>query len=322
MIEQHQITYYEPENQPRALDITQPLAQKQPNSVVWVRLQNPDVTTLEHIVPQFVHQQRILEEMQTKHRRPKVVEYEGASLVVLVTFRVDQGGLSFGESQILFGEGFLISVWRGTTLNDQEVQDYLEDNLDLISRGADYIAAEILDFVTDDYTEQLLLLEKKIEKAEAHFFVGQSQKKDIEQVYNLRRLLLRIQSGISPLAELARRLTRQNLAYIGADSRAYFSEVADRIQRQAELIGIYRETLAFAFEGGMMIIQLQQNDITRKLAAWAAIIAIPTAVAGVYGMNFEYIPELSWGFGYPLFLGAMTGACTALYYRFKKMKWL
>lgn len=322
MNEELQITYYEPGKRPKNLKTLQPLADRQPDSVVWARLPNPDASLLAHIVPQFVHQERILEEMQTKHRRPKVVEYEGASLIVLITFRVDQGGLSFGECQILFGEGFIVSLWRGTTLSDLEVQGYLEDNLDLIYRGADYITAEILDFITDDYTEQLLALERKVEKAEAHFFVGRSQKKDIEQVYNLRRTLLRIQSSIGPLSELARRLTRQNLSYIGADSRAYFSEVADRIQRQAELIGIYREALAFAFEGGMMIIQLQQNDITRKLAAWAAIIAIPTAFAGIYGMNFEHMPELRWGYGYPFFLGAMGVACGSLYYRFKKMKWL
>ena len=179
-----------------------------------------------------------------------------------------------------------------------------------------------MSFNTDDYTQSLLQFENRVEKAETHFFLCSSQKKDIEQVYYLRRSLLRIQSSISPLSELSRRFTRQNVSYIGDDSRAYFAEVADRIARQAELISALRDTLAFAFEGGMMIIQLQQNDITRKLAAWAAIIAIPTAFAGIYGMNFTHMPELDVVYGYPIIIGVMGAICGGLYRRFKKIGWL
>lgn len=319
---QNRIKYYVPGQAPQRLDTIDSRPEKISNSVLWISLSDPSVAELERLLPQFTLQQRVIEEMQTKHRRPKVVEYEGLSLVVAITFTAEQGVLRFGETQLLFGDGFLISVWRNTELTDQEIQGYLEESPDLIARGADYIAAEILDFITDDYTQSLLQFENSVEKAETHFFVGRSQKKDIEQVYYLRRSLLRIQSSISPLSELSRRFTRQNVSYIGDDSRAYFAEVADRIARQAELISALRDTLAFAFEGGMMIIQLQQNDITRKLAAWAAIIAIPTAFAGIYGMNFEHMPELSWDYGYPMVLGAMGAVCGSLYYRFKRMKWL
>lgn len=290
--------------------------------ILWISLSNPTDAELAQLLPQFVKQERVIDEMQTKHLRPKVVEYEKASLVVAITIHLTKGVVGFGESQILFGEGFVISVWRNTSLSDAQVQQYLEETPDLIARGADYVVAEILDFITDDYTTSLQLFEKQVEREEKNFFIGSPQKKDIEQVYKLRRTLLRIQSSIVPLAELARRFMRQSVSYIGDDSRAYFFEVADRIDRQADLIRALRDTLAFAFEAGMMIGQLQQNDITRKLAAWAAILAIPTAVAGIYGMNFTHMPELDVVYGYPIIIGVMGAICGGLYRRFKKIGWL
>lgn len=318
----HSFKYYAPDQPSIVLQSLHELAANMTGGILWASLSNPSDSELAQLLPHVVKQTRVITEMQTKHRRPKVVEYEGASLIVAITIKMDNGLLRFGESQILFGEGFVFSVWRDTSLSDSTVQQYIEDTPELIIRGADYIVAEILDFITDDYTESLQRFEKQVEKAESHFFVGAFHKKDIEQVYRLRRTLLHIQSSIAPLSELARRFTRQNLKYIGDDSRAYFAEVADRIARQAELIRALRDALAFAFEAGMMIVQLQQNDITRKLAAWAAIIAIPTAVAGIYGMNFVYMPELNWTFSYPVVLGGISMVCLSLHRRFKRMGWL
>ena len=318
----HSLKYYAP-NQPfTVLQSLHQLTEQREDGVLWATLINPSNADLAQLVSPLVKQERVLDEMKTKHRRPKVVEYGGVSLLVAITTKIDKGIVRFGECQILFGEGFIVSVWRNTSLSDSTVQEYLEDTPELISRGADYIVAEILDFITDDYTEGIQQFEQQVEKAEGRFFIGAFQKKDIEQLYRLRRTLLHIQNSIAPLSELARRFTRQNVKYIGDDSRAYFSEVADRIARQAELIKALRDTLAFAFEAGMMIVQLQQNDITRKLAAWAAIFAIPTAVAGIYGMNFTYMPELNLSFGYPLVLGAVGALCIGLHRRFKKIGWL
>lgn len=292
------------------------------DSLLWVSLSNPSDQELAQVLPHFVRQERILEEVTSKHTRPKVVEYEKASLVVAITIHNKSGGVQFGESQILFGEGFIISIWRHTALSDVETNQYLEEAPELIARGADYVVAEILDYITDDYTASLGSFEKRVENAEKHFFVGTAKRKDIEQVYQLRRTLLRIQGSIAPLAELARRFMRQNVSYIGEDSRAYFYEVADRIDRQAEAIRALRETLAFAFEAGMIITELQQTDIARKLASWAAILAIPTAVAGIYGMNFTNMPELELPYAYPVVLGGMGLICGGLYRQFKKIGWL
>ena len=309
---------------PQTLDLNNLTDPVQTDSIVWLSLIHPTEDELLQILPHFIgSQSRVLDEVVVKHRRPKVVEYDAVSLVVAITYKVDHGVLRFGETQILFGAGYIISIWSHTAMTDAESRAELEAKPELLLRGADYIVAELLNSITDSYASQLLTLEHQVEKVEAQFFGGRFLHKDIEKAYRLRRTLLRIQSSIGPLAELSRRFSRQPaLIYVGPSSQAYFSEVADRIARLSELIGVLRDTTAFAFEGGMMIIQLQQNDISRKLAAWAAILAIPTALAGIYGMNFTFMPELEWSFGYPMVLGVMALVCSGLYYRFKKMQWL
>lgn len=292
--------------------------------VLWVSLVNPSAEELDQIVTQLLSATtRALDEMKTRHRRPKVVEYNRASLIVAILPGATHQSVYGGEAQLLFGANFVLTVWRNTSLNDHSLRDQLEQHPTQILRGADYVVAELLNELTDFYTDQLQVYERRVEHVEKSFFgVERFQQHDITQAFKLRRELLRLQNSIAPLSELARRFARQPMPYISPTSQAYFAEVADRIARLSELIGVYRDTVAFAFEGGAMIIDLQQTDISRKLAAWAAILAIPTALAGIYGMNFKIMPELDWTFGYPLVLLVMLSICLSLYVKFKKMKWL
>lgn len=309
---------------PEWIDLNQLEQPVKTDGLVWVSLVDPSDEELLAILPHFIGQQsRVIDEVITKHRRPKVVEYDAVSLIVAISIKAHHGGVHFGEMQVLFGADFLISIWRHPTIDDTETREELESKPELLMRGADFVVAELLNMMTDDYTEQLFTLEHQVKKVESHFFGGRFQHKDIQKAYHLRRTLLRIQSSIGPLSELSRRFSRQPMVpYVGRASQAYFAEVADRLARLLELIGVWRDTIAFAFEGGMMVIQLQQNDIGRKLAAWAAILAIPTALAGIYGMNFKIMPELEWDYGYPLVLGVMGSVCGGLYYTFKKNGWL
>lgn len=322
-MQSHRAQLYRMHQPSEKIELNQLQVPKSTDEFLWLNLPDPSATDLKHLLPPFIQKQsRVLKEMQSKHRRPKVVDYGDFCLVICITYQLHHGILKIGESQILFGQHFLVSIWRNTIFDDNEIRASLEQRPELISRGASYLAAEILNTLTDNYADQIAELEHKVEKVESVFFQGRFTSDDIEKAYNLRRSLLRLQSAIGPLSELTRRLSRQPSDYVSNASQAYFSEVADRIARLAEFIGVLRDTIAFAFEGGTMIIQLQQNDISRKLAAWAAILAIPTALAGIYGMNFKIMPELDWKFGYPIILGVMLVICLGLYSRFKRMRWL
>lgn len=148
------------------------------------------------------------------------------------------------------------------------------------------------------------------------------QKSDIERLYTLRRNLLKLRNAIAPLVDVCRCIEHTELLAIEASVQPLFREVTDHVRRVQEQIDALREVLAFAFEANLLLSQTELNATTRKLAAWAAILAIPTAVAGICGMNFDYIPELKWAYGYFPVLGVTISACAALYWRFRRDNWL
>ncbi|MBP6020269.1 MAG: magnesium and cobalt transport protein CorA [Burkholderiaceae bacterium] len=290
--------------------------------LLWIGLQNPDSALLEKLGTDLKLQPRAIEELISPHRRPKVVEYEQATLIVAITLELRTQHPHFGDTQLLIGRGFLITIRRGTTATYGEVRKQLECTPGLMNRGSDYVASTLLDLMVDRYTQTLSVLEKSVETVEQQLLLRGFRDADVRLLYRYRRNLLRIHTAIAPMAEVCRKVARVEMDNIDAESRAYFGEVADRIVRTNELISSLREALAFAFEASLMIGQAQQTDTTRKLAAWAAILAVPTAIAGIYGMNFHNMPELEWPYGYPAVLGSITVICGVLYWRFKKVKWL
>ncbi|WP_353152324.1 magnesium and cobalt transport protein CorA [Pollutimonas bauzanensis] len=292
------------------------------DGLLWIGLNEPSSALLERLGEDMGFSRKAIEEIVSPHRRPKVVEYENLTLIVAITVEVDNHRPSFGDTQILIGKGFLVTIRRGATATHQELRDQLENSPEFLGRGSDYVASALLDLIVDRYVKALSKLESVVEGVEQQFLLRGFRESDVRRLYRQRRDLLRIHTAISPLAEICRRLSRVEMRNVDTDSRAYFGEVADRVLRANEFINSLREALAFAFEASLMIGQSQQTDTTKKLAAWAAILAVPTAVAGIYGMNFKYMPELDWLYGYPAVLGVTFTVCAVLYWKFKKSGWL
>lgn len=292
------------------------------NGLLWIGLKEPTPIQLQQLGADLGLSSKATEEIMSPHRRPKVVEYEHLTLIVAITVEVDNLRPNFGETQILIGKGFLATIRRGAMATHQELRDQLENSPEFLGRGPDYVASALLDLLADRYIIALTKIETVVEGVEQHFLLRGFQETDVRRLYRQRRDLLRIHTAIAPMAEICRRLSRVEMRNIDADSRAYFGEVADRVLRANEFINSLREALAFAFEASLMIGQSQQTDTTKKLAAWAAILAVPTAVAGIYGMNFKYMPELDWAYGYPMVMGATFAACAVLYWKFRKSNWL
>jgi len=294
----------------------------QDENLLWIGLRNPCTELLRQVADDLGIRPKTRDEMLEPHRRPKIIDFGHCVLVVAITVEIDQGRPAFGETQILIGRGFLLTVRRGATANYSVLRERLESAPDLLRRGSDYVASELLDLLIDHYVAAAGELESVVESAEQKLLIRGAKDSDIRKLYRRRRDLLRIHTVIAPLAEICRRLATMDMSAVDANARPYFSVVADRVLRVDELINGLREALAFAFEASMMISQTQQNDITRRLAAWAAILAVPTAVAGIYGMNFEFMPELKTHWGYPLTLAGIAAACGVLYWRFRKSGWL
>ena len=290
--------------------------------LLWIGLKDPSPALIEQLGQKLGFTHRAIEEVNEPHRRPKVIEYDAMTQIVAITVEIVNMRPNFGETQILIGKGFLVTVRRGATATHQELRKHLEGSPDFLARGSDYVASALLDLLVDRYITALTKLEANVEGVEQQFLLRGFRTQDVRKLYRQRRDLLRIHTSISPLAEICRRLSRVDMHHIDNDCRGYFGEVADRVLRANEFINSLREALAFAFEASLMIGQSQQTDVTKKLAAWAAILAVPTAVAGIYGMNFKHMPELDWVYGYPAVVGVTFGICIVLYWKFKKASWL
>jgi len=295
----------------------------QAHSLLWIGLKDPCPETLERIARGLSLDRQVCEELLATHRRPKIIDFDSVVLVVAATVEAGAARPAFGATVLLIGKGFLVTIRRGAGGDYRSVRARLEALPDLLARGADFVASELLDLLVDRYVQAGARFETLVEGVEQKLMLFHDLKNhDIRALYRLRRDLLRVHTAIAPLAEICRRLSRVEMAPIDANARPYFGEVADRVLRIDELINALREALAFAFEAGLMIGQTQQTETTRRLASWAAILAVPTAVAGVYGMNFEFMPELHWAYGYPAIMGGIALACGLLYWRFRKAGWL
>lgn len=294
----------------------------QPENLLWIGLHEPDSELLRQVADDLGIRPKTRDEMLEIHRRPKIIDFGHCVLLVAITVEIQHGRPSFGETQIVIGRGYLVTVRRGAHATHSELRERLESAPDLLQRGSDYVASELLDLLIDRYLTAAIKLEGVVEGAEQKLMIRGAKDSDIRKLYRQRRDLLRIHTVISPLAEICRRLATMDMSNVDVNARPYFAVVADRVLRVDELINALREALAFAFEASLMIAQTQQNDITRRLAAWAAILAVPTAVAGIYGMNFEFMPELKLPWGYPVTLTCIATACSVLYWRFRKAGWL
>lgn len=295
---------------------------EQTERLLWIGLKSPTPELLFRIAGLLRLGDKAMEELVAPHRRPKIIDFGNAVLIVAITVELGNKKAFFGETHIVIGKGFLLTMRRGASSSHIELRRRLEAAPDLLARGSDFVAAELLDMLVDRYVEAATKLEQLVELAEQKLMIRGQKDADVRNVYRQRRDLLRIHTAISPMAEICRRVSRVEMSCVDTNARPYFGEVADRVVRVDEIFGGLREALAFAFEASLMIGQGQQNDTTRKLAAWAAILAVPTAIAGIYGMNFEFMPELHSRFGYPITLAVIFGVCSVLYWRFRRSGWL
>lgn len=288
----------------------------------WIGLAEPDEDELGVILGHLGIPMPAIEEAQRRHRRPKIIEYGGLVLVVAATVEAAGEKLRFGETQLLLGPDYLVTIRRGTAASYMPLRQRLEECPDLIARGTDFIASELIDLLIEQYAQAAESFEGLVTAMEEKIFVRGISQSEVRKLYRLRRNMLQLHGALTPLVEICRRLSRIETRSIDAESRPYFAEAADRAQRVGEGIAMLRETLAFAFEASLMLGQAQQTDITRRLAAWGAILAVPTAVAGIYGMNFENMPELKWAYGYFAVIAVIAAICGYLYRRFRRAGWL
>jgi magnesium transporter len=295
---------------------------KQPGHVVWIGLFEPSDDLLRRVQQQFDLHPLAIEDAAKAHQHPKLEQYGDGLFIVARTAQMLEGRIAFGETHLFVGRGYVVSVRHGASVSYAAVRARCEACPTVLSEGEDYIVYAILDFIVDNYMPVVEKIHAEVEAIEDTLLATTLSQADVERLYMLRRDLLHLRNSVGPLVEVCNRLEHTQLMPIDQQMLPHFRDVTDHVRRVREQIDALREVLAFAFEASLMSGQAQQTAITRRLAAWAAILAVPTAIAGIYGMNFEHMPELKWTYGYYGVVGVILTICVALYVQFRRNGWL
>jgi magnesium transporter len=297
---------------------------EQPGRFVWIGLHDPDDEVLKEVQQEFSLHDLAIEDAARAHQRPKLERYGDSLFVVLRTAHLDRptGAIEFGETHLFVGANYVVSIRHGASLPYVEVRARCEASPDLLAKGPVFVLYALMDFIVDQYFPLVDSFEDRLEELEDDIFQQTLTRQTTERIYQLKRNLLEVKRAVAPLVDMCNRLVRTDSALIPEDARVYFRDVYDHTIRINEMIDTLRELLTTALEANLSLISVSQNEAMKRLAGWAAIIAVPTMIAGIYGMNFKFMPELDWVLGYPVAMGTMLAACGFLYYRFKRSGWL
>jgi magnesium transporter len=290
--------------------------------VVWIGLREPSPELLDRVQAQLNLHPLAIEDARNAHQYPKLEKYGDALFVVARTAQLVDDKVAFGETHIFVGKGYVVSVRHGPSTSYSRVRERNESCPTSLAQGEDYILYSILDFIVDNYVPVVEAMQHRVDEMEEGVLHGTLPETEVHRLYALRRELLHLRKAVAPLVDVCHRLEHADDVLIEPAMQPLFRDVSDHIRRVQDDIDSLREVLAFAFEASLMSGQAQQNAITRKLAAWAAILAVPTAIAGIYGMNFKDMPELQWKYGYYVVIAVIVSLCTGLYIRFRRSGWL
>lgn len=289
----------------------------------WVGLANPTPEELEPVRQQFGLHPLAVEDALNPVQMPKVESYGAHLFIVARTAMVEEGdNIAFGQTSLFLGRDFLITVRLGSTRAHTALRDRLEADAERLAEGPDYVAHAILDFLVDGYQPLLEKYEDSVQAMEERAIDSFPEPSTIRRIFRLRRQMRRFDRIVGPMEEMCERLAQTELPLIDAGARVWFRDVLDHVRRTMARMRGLRETLASIVETASLLEQHRQGTMTRQLAAWAAILAVPTAIAGIYGMNFDYMPELRQRWGYFAVWGVIITICGGLWLRFRRIGWL
>jgi magnesium transporter len=293
-----------------------------PGHFVWIGLEQPDAQELANLQCQFHLHELAIEDALEKHSRPKLETFGDALFIVTYSPIRENGKIEFIETHIFAGKGYVITSRNGHSKSYAQVRQRCEARPLLLEHGEDFVLYALLDFVTECYQPITEMIHGELDELEARVLSGVLNETDIMLIHSLRRDLLRLRRYVAPMVEIGEELQKLSFPFIDKNMRPYFRDVEIHVTRQMEDLANLRDIASQTIEIGLLLESSRQSIVQRKFAAWAAILALPTAIAGIYGMNFQNMPELTWQYGYFTVLGAIVAGCVGLYVSFKRSGWL
>jgi magnesium transporter len=294
-----------------------------PGAFIWIGVYEPTAEEFDGLAREFDLPPLAVEDAIEAHERPKLDVYGDMLFLVVKTARyVDpEEVVTLGELLIFAGPDYLITVRHGEASSLAEARRLLEGDPERMRSGPSAALHAILDQVVDDYMPAIEGLENDIQEVEEELF-SQRRVNLAERIYRLQREVLEFRRAVTPLIDPVERLAGGRYTVIQPSTRDYFGDIRDHLARARDQLDGLRDLLAGSLQANLAQVGVRQNEDMRRISAWVAIIAVPTAIAGIYGMNFDHMPELRWELGYPAALLLMAAICTFLYVRFKRAGWL
>jgi magnesium transporter len=296
---------------------------KRPGCFVWVALLDASPAELKKMQEEFGLHDLAVEDAQQGHQRPKIEEYDDSLFAVLHTVALAADGeLSVGEVDIFVGTNFVLSVRNRSSADFLGVRARAEREPHLLQHGPAFVFYALMDAVVDRYFPIIDALETDLESIEDQIFEPRLGRTNIERLYALKGKIGVVKHAVAPLQESVGKLVSGRVHQICSNNREYFRDVFDHLARMNALLDTLRDTISTAIQVNLASVTIEETEITKRLAAWAGIFAVATAFAGIWGMNFQNMPELKLDYGYPIALAVIVLACVFTWWRFRKAKWL
>lgn len=292
------------------------------DTFVWVALRDATPQELAVMQEEFGLHELAIEDARRGQQRPKIEEYSDSLFVVVKMLELREGELEVGEVDIFVGPNYVLSNRSNSTQDFLGVRARAEREPHLLQQGAGFVLYALMDAVVDRYFPILDTLELELEKIEERIFIRGSQRDNIERLYELKRKVMTVRHAVAPLLDAIGKLHGGRVPAVCLNTQEYFRDVHDHLLRISAALDTMRDTIGTAIQVNLSMVALEEGEVNKRLAAWAAIFAVLTAFAGIWGMNFKHMPELDWRFGYPVALTLMAVVCGSLYRRFKKAGWL
>jgi magnesium transporter len=294
----------------------------EPDTFIWLGMHEPDTQLLRKVQEEFSLHDLAIEDALNAHQRPKLEAYADSIFIVVETAQLINDEVQFGETHLFVGKRFIVTIRHGSSVSYAPVRQKCESSPHRLGLGPGYALYSVIDFVVDNYQPVAERLQARFQELEDEIFEKSFDRESIGQLYKLKSELIKLRDAVAPVNDISAHLIRFHEDIVRKELRHYFRDIEDHVTRITKEADTIREMLTTAIQVNLALVTVGQNEVVKRLAGWGAILAIPTVVFSMYGMNFRVMPELTHEFGYPLVVGGTAVACALLYRRLVRAGWI
>ena len=295
---------------------------KEPQTFVWLGIHEPDTQLLRKTQEEFSLHELAIEDAQHAHQRPKLETYADSLFIVVDTAQLVNDEVQFGETHLFVGKNFIVTIRHGSSVSYATVRQKCETAPQRLGMGPGYALYSVIDFIVDNYPPVAERLQARFQELEQEIFDKSFDRESISKLYKLKGELIKLRDAVGPINDISAQLIRFHEEIVHKELRPYFRDIEDHVSRIIKGTDTIREMLTTAIQVNLALVTVGQNEVVKRLAGWGAILAIPTVIFSMYGMNFRVMPELGGRYAYPLVVGATATACVLLYRRLVRAGWI